>query len=164
MIRYGIYTVKELERFAKGLTPKRKINILSECTKCDFVYDGPMCLNCHPWNTVRWLAICPKDRLSSVIIICVPKDSSSDVCTESVWRGGTNHISLQNGCIGNTVCWSSSVKIFTEMRYRYPVSYVGRLWKDLIFVGRHTMVRVGFIVKNLNTFHHQYRPRNKGEY
>ena len=48
MIRYGIYTVKELEKFAKGLTPKKEINILSECTKCDFVYDGPICLNCHP--------------------------------------------------------------------------------------------------------------------
>jgi hypothetical protein len=48
MIQYGIYTVKELERFAKGLVPKKNINILSECSKCDFVYDGPICLNCHP--------------------------------------------------------------------------------------------------------------------
>ncbi len=48
MIKYGIYTVKELERFAKGLVPKREINILSECSKCDFVFDGPSCHNCHP--------------------------------------------------------------------------------------------------------------------
>jgi hypothetical protein len=48
MIRYGIYTVKELERFAKGLTPKKKIKVLSECTKCDFVHEGNICLNCHP--------------------------------------------------------------------------------------------------------------------
>jgi hypothetical protein len=47
MIQYGIYTVKELERFTKGLVPKKKINILSECRTCDFVYDGPICLNCR---------------------------------------------------------------------------------------------------------------------
>ncbi len=47
MIQYGIYTVKELEKFANGLVPKKKINILSECEKCSFVYDGPICLNCQ---------------------------------------------------------------------------------------------------------------------
>jgi hypothetical protein len=47
MIQYGIYTVKELERFAKGLVPKKNINILSECEKCDFVYDGSKCSNCQ---------------------------------------------------------------------------------------------------------------------
>ena len=46
MIQYGIYTVKELERFAKGLVPKKEINILSEC-KRDFVYDGATCPNCQ---------------------------------------------------------------------------------------------------------------------
>jgi hypothetical protein len=50
------------------------------------------------------------------------------------------------------------------MRYRYLVSYVGKLWKGLTFVGQLTMVRAGFIVKNLNTFHPQYQPRNKKEY
>ena len=48
MIRYGIDTGKELERVAKGLTPKKKIKLLSECTKCDFVHEGNICLNCHP--------------------------------------------------------------------------------------------------------------------
>ena len=47
MIQYGIYTVKELEKFANGLIPKKKINILSEREKCSFVYDGPTCLNCQ---------------------------------------------------------------------------------------------------------------------
>ena len=47
MIQYGIYTVKELDRFAKGLVPKKKIKVLSECTICDFVYDGATCLNCQ---------------------------------------------------------------------------------------------------------------------
>jgi hypothetical protein len=47
MITYGIYTVKELERFAKGLVPKKKIVCLSECKRCDFVYSGQMCLNCQ---------------------------------------------------------------------------------------------------------------------
>ena len=47
MIQYGIYTVKELERFAKGLVPKRKINILSECPKCSFVHDRNSCTNCE---------------------------------------------------------------------------------------------------------------------
>jgi hypothetical protein len=47
MIQYGIYTVKELERFAKGLVSKKKITILSECEHCDFVYDGKFCSNCQ---------------------------------------------------------------------------------------------------------------------
>lgn len=46
MINYGIYTVKELEKFAKGLIPKQKIEILSECPICDFVYNGEICKNC----------------------------------------------------------------------------------------------------------------------
>lgn len=46
MINYGIYTVKELEKFAKGLIPKQKIEILSECPICDFVYNGEICNNC----------------------------------------------------------------------------------------------------------------------
>jgi len=47
MIQYGLYTVKELERFAQGLVPKIKIKALSECDICDFVYDGTNCLNCQ---------------------------------------------------------------------------------------------------------------------
>jgi len=52
MIQYGIYTVKELERFAKGLVPKRKINILSECPRCSFVHERISCNNCERWNIV----------------------------------------------------------------------------------------------------------------
>lgn len=47
MIQYGIYTVKELERFAQGLVAKKKIKVLSECKHCDFVYNGTTCLNCQ---------------------------------------------------------------------------------------------------------------------
>jgi len=110
MVRYGIYTVKELERFAKGLTPKRNITILSECTKCDFVYDGQMCLNCHPWNTVRWRATCPRDQSSSAIIICVQRGSLLDVSIESVLKRGINPINLQNGYIENMGIWSLNAK------------------------------------------------------
>jgi len=46
MINYGIYTVKELEKFAKGLIPKQKLEVLSECERCDFVYSGKVCSNC----------------------------------------------------------------------------------------------------------------------
>ena len=38
---------KELERFAKGLVPKKKVVCLSECKHCDFVYSGNVCLNCQ---------------------------------------------------------------------------------------------------------------------
>ena len=48
MVQYGIYTVNELKRFSQGLVPKKKISILSECQKCDFVYEGRTCLNCYP--------------------------------------------------------------------------------------------------------------------
>ncbi|AET85019.1 hypothetical protein FK873_gp119 [Micromonas pusilla virus SP1] len=46
MIQYGIYTVKELERFSKGLVSKRNITILSECPKCSFVHKKSNCVNC----------------------------------------------------------------------------------------------------------------------
>jgi hypothetical protein len=47
MIQYGIYTVKELTRFSQGLVSKKRIQVLSECEKCDFVYKGESCLNCQ---------------------------------------------------------------------------------------------------------------------
>jgi hypothetical protein len=47
MVQYGIYTVKELERFARGFVPKKNINTLSECTKCSFVHNGNSCVNCE---------------------------------------------------------------------------------------------------------------------
>jgi hypothetical protein len=47
MIQYGIYTVKELTRFSRGLVPKKNIEVLSECEKCQFVYSGVNCLNCQ---------------------------------------------------------------------------------------------------------------------
>ncbi len=48
MIQYGIYTIKELERFSKGLVPKKKnLSLLKECEKCAFVYPGLSCNNCQ---------------------------------------------------------------------------------------------------------------------
>jgi hypothetical protein len=47
------------------------------------------------------------------------------------------------------------------MQCHYLVSYVGKLWKDLIFVGQLMTVHSGFIVKNPNIFHHRYQLRNK---
>jgi hypothetical protein len=47
MIQYGIYTVKELQRFSKGLVPKKKnLSVLNECDKCAFVFPGSTCNNC----------------------------------------------------------------------------------------------------------------------
>ena len=47
MIEYGIYTVRELERFHKNMLPKRKIIVLKECEHCSFVYPGELCNNCE---------------------------------------------------------------------------------------------------------------------
>ena len=48
MIQYGIYTVKELTRFAEGRVAKKKnIVCLNECARCQFVYEGSLCLNCQ---------------------------------------------------------------------------------------------------------------------
>jgi hypothetical protein len=48
MINYGLYTIKELDRFSKGLVPKKKnVIILNECEKCAFVYPGQTCNNCE---------------------------------------------------------------------------------------------------------------------
>ena len=163
MVRYGIYTVKELERFARGLTPKRDINILSECQTCDFVYEGGTCLNCYPWNTVRWRVTCPRELSSSVIIICVLRDSSSNTCTESVSRRATNPISLRNGCIENTVKWSLNVKRFMVTLYHSHVCYVGKSWKGSIYAGPHMMVNDGYIVIKPNVCLNHYRRLNKRE-
>jgi hypothetical protein len=46
MITYGVYTVRELERFSKGLLPKRKIVVLNDCEKCAYVHTGDTCNNC----------------------------------------------------------------------------------------------------------------------
>ncbi|QIG59741.1 hypothetical protein [Dishui Lake phycodnavirus 3] len=47
MIEYGIYTVRELERYHQNMLPKRKIIVLQECDRCSFVYPGHTCNNCH---------------------------------------------------------------------------------------------------------------------
>ena len=48
IVDYGLYTVKELENYAKGLVGKRNVEALSECEKCDFVYKNcEKCPNCH---------------------------------------------------------------------------------------------------------------------
>jgi len=101
MVQYGIYTVKELERFARGLVPKKNINTLSECTKCSFVHNGNSCTNCEIWNTAPSQVICQRDLWLSVTIICVQKDNSSGTSIENVWKRVTNPINLPNGYIGN---------------------------------------------------------------
>ncbi len=161
MIQYGIYTVKELDRFTKGLTSKKKINILSECSKCDFVYNGSMCLNCYPWNTVRWRATCPRDRSSSAIIICAQRDSSLNAYTESVWRRDINLINLQNGYTGNMVKWSSNVKLCTVTLYHSHVYCVEKQWKSLIYVGPHMTVYGGYIAKKHMIYPNHYQQLNK---
>jgi len=47
MIQYGIYTVRELTRFAEGKVSKKKIVCLNECPRCQFVHEGSVCLNCQ---------------------------------------------------------------------------------------------------------------------
>jgi len=47
MVTYGIYTVRELERFSRGLMPRRKVVVLNECEVCSFVYPGDKCNNCN---------------------------------------------------------------------------------------------------------------------
>jgi hypothetical protein len=48
IVQYGLYTVKELERFSKGLVSKRAVVILDECSVCAFVFDsGGSCPNCY---------------------------------------------------------------------------------------------------------------------
>jgi hypothetical protein len=164
MIRYGIYTVKELERFAKGLTPKKKIKLLSECTKCDFVHEGNICLNCHPWNIVQWRVICPKDQKLSVTIICVLKDNLSDTSIESVWKRDINPTNLQTGYTGNMESWSFQDRIYTVMLYHFHVSCVGKPWKNLILGGKPMTVVGGCIVKKLNAYQYHCRQQNKREF
>ena len=46
MIKYGIYTIKDLIMYSHNKLVKRNINILNECNKCCFVYEGKACSNC----------------------------------------------------------------------------------------------------------------------
>jgi hypothetical protein len=46
MVNYGVYTVKDLEHFSKGLMPKRNVRILSECKTCACVHGEHTCTNC----------------------------------------------------------------------------------------------------------------------
>lgn len=47
MVKYGIYTVRDLENFYNGRVSKKKnLSILNECKDCAFVYAGHTCRNC----------------------------------------------------------------------------------------------------------------------
>jgi hypothetical protein len=146
MVQYGLYTVKELERFARGLVPKKNINTLSECTKCSFVHIGNSCTNCEIWNIVQSQVICQRDLWLLVTIICVQKDNSSGTSIENVWKKVTNLINLQTGYIGNMESWWFLDGISTVMLYHFHVSYVEKLWKNLTLGGRPMMGVSGSIV------------------
>lgn len=47
MIKYGIYTIKDLMMYSHNKLVKRNIKILNECNKCCFVYEGKVCNNCY---------------------------------------------------------------------------------------------------------------------
>lgn len=45
IVKYGLYTVKELQQFSKE-SKQRNAIILNECKTCDFVFAGHTCDNC----------------------------------------------------------------------------------------------------------------------
>jgi len=45
IVKYGLYTVQELQQFSKQSRQKNIIT-LNECVTCDFVYNGHTCDNC----------------------------------------------------------------------------------------------------------------------
>jgi hypothetical protein len=47
IVQYGLYTVKDLERFSRGLVARRTVRIMSDCEQCAFVFDGTTCPNCN---------------------------------------------------------------------------------------------------------------------
>jgi len=46
IVKYGMYTAHQLEKFKQGLVPPKQVVILNECDTCDFVYEGHSCDNC----------------------------------------------------------------------------------------------------------------------
>jgi hypothetical protein len=46
MVKYGIYTVHQLNKYNEGLLPPKQVTTLSECDACDFVYKAGDCPNC----------------------------------------------------------------------------------------------------------------------
>lgn len=46
MVLYGIYTVRDLVLYSQNKLMKRNIQVLTECEKCSYVYEGSMCKNC----------------------------------------------------------------------------------------------------------------------
>lgn len=46
IVKYGIYGVRELQKFKQGLQPPKPIKILNECGRCEYVFCGQACDNC----------------------------------------------------------------------------------------------------------------------
>lgn len=48
MVKYGVYTVKDLENFYRGRQTKVKnLSILNECKECAVVYENIKPCKCH---------------------------------------------------------------------------------------------------------------------
>ena len=45
IVKYGIYTAHQLQKYNEGLLPPKQVRILHECTECEFVYEDA-CENC----------------------------------------------------------------------------------------------------------------------
>jgi hypothetical protein len=47
IVKYGIYTAHQLQKFNQGLVPPKQVTILQECETCEFVHpSGHACDNC----------------------------------------------------------------------------------------------------------------------
>jgi hypothetical protein len=46
IVEYGLYTVRELEKWHRGEGQRRDVVVLNECPHCDFVFRGNSCDNC----------------------------------------------------------------------------------------------------------------------
>lgn len=156
MIQYGIYTVKELERFSKGLVPKKKnVIILNDCERCAFVFPGPTCTNCQSWwDTSSLKVTCPKGVWRpKVTVFVVRSGDSSNNSGESVWRGVINLTSFQAGYEESMEILWLNERPATVTATHFHAFSVGRLSRKWGYIGLHTMGRNGSIVKNLNIYH-----------
>lgn len=47
MIKYGIYTIRDLILYSEDKLVQMNMRVLNECDTCSFVFEGSLCDNCN---------------------------------------------------------------------------------------------------------------------
>ena len=164
MIQYGIYTVKELERFSKGLVPKKKnLSILNECEKCAFVFPGPTCTIARYEVLYRHKFPCPKGpEVISNNHMCAERQLIRRLYRECLKKGYKPHQFTEwlHRKYGHMVVFR---KNSNGDAISLPCVLCRKMIGGMTYVGQLMMELDVFTVKNLNSCRLRYQRLNKKE-